>query len=197
MPHLSTGPLTDGDTLALVAASGLAALLLLWHALGILCCAASRRRPQPRVLLRRARVAPPLARRAAGIATFAIVCTPAIAYADAPTPTTAPATDEPFVRAPAAPVGPDAPAPVPAPVPATPAPPPPAPVAARAHVVVPGDNLWRIASDEVARVRGVTRPTDAAIVPYWHAVVEQNRATLRSGDPSLIYPGEIVTLPAL
>jgi hypothetical protein len=193
MPYLSTSPLTDGDTLALVAASGLVALLLLWHALGIRCCAASRRRPQQRVLHRLARVAPPWARRAAGVATFAIVLTPAIAHAAAPTPTTEAATDEPFVRAPAAPVGPDAPAPVPA----TPAPPPPAPEAARGHVVVPGDNLWRIASDEVARVRAVTHPTDAAIVPYWHAVVEQNRATLRSGDPSLIYPGEIVTLPAL
>ena len=36
----------------------------------------------------------------------------------------------------------------PAPVPAPPAPPAPAPVSARTHVVVPGDNLWRIATDE-------------------------------------------------
>jgi len=28
-------------------------------------------------------------------------------------------------------------------------------------------------------------------------VVDANRATLRSGDPSLIYAGEIVVLPAL
>ncbi len=193
MPHLDTGPLRDGDALALLTAIGLAALLLLWHALGLLCCAASRWRPAWRALVPLARVAPPLARRVAGVATFAIVCTPAIAHADAPTPTTAPVADEPFVRAPAAPVAPDAPAPVPA----TPAPPVPVPVAARTHVVMPGDNLWRIAATEVARATGVARPTDAAIVPYWHAVIERNRPTLRSGDPSLIFPGEIVTLPAL
>ena len=74
-----------------------------------------------------------------------------------PTPTTAPAADEPFVRAPAAPVAPDAPAPVPAP----PAPPAPAPVPARTHVVVPGDNLWRIAhrGARARQWRGAPDPT--------------------------------------
>jgi hypothetical protein len=196
MLHLDAGPWHDGDTLALVTAVGLAALLLLWHALGLVCCAASRWRPERRALRRLARVAPPLARRAAGIATFAIVCTPAIAHADTPTTITAPAADEPFVRAPSPLVAPDAAAPDPAPAPA-PTAAAPAPPAARTHVVAVGDNLWRIAAAELARIHGGERPTDAVVVPYWHAVIEQNRATLRSGDPSLIYPGEIVTLPAL
>ncbi|GIU88137.1 MAG: hypothetical protein KatS3mg009_2652 [Acidimicrobiia bacterium] len=69
------------------------------------------------------------------------------------------------------------------------------PDAARHHVVVAGDNLWRIAAAEVARVTGAARAPDAAVLPYWRAVVAANRATLRSGDPSLVYPGEVVTLP--
>jgi hypothetical protein len=204
MPHIDAGTLhsllTDGDQLALVTASGLAGALLLWHGLGLACCAASRCRPQRRMLARLAVAAPPLARRVAGIATFTIALAPTVAHADAATPltpksTTMTAADEPFVRAPAAPV---APAPAPAPSVSTSTPPAPAPPpAVRAHVVTPGDNLWRIAAAEVARVTGRAHPRAAAIVPYWHAVIQQNRATLRSGDPSLIYPGEIVTLPLL
>ncbi len=195
MLPFDTGSLRDGDTLALAAASALATLLLLWHALGLLCCTAARCRPGARSFRHLLRVAPPWVRRAAGIATLAIVCTPAIAHADAPTPASAPTADEPFVRTPAPPAAPDAPAPAPAPAPA--ASPAPRPASARTHVVVPGDNLWRIAADELGRVSGDARPSDAVIVPYWRAVIEQNRATLRSGDPSLIFPGEIVALPAL
>jgi nucleoid-associated protein YgaU len=62
-------------------------------------------------------------------------------------------------------------------------------------VVVPGDNLWQIARAEVIRTSGADRPADSQIAPYWQRVVEANRSTLRSGDPSLIFPGEVVTLP--
>ena len=92
-----------------------------------------------------------------------------------------------------APVPPPAPAPapsLPAPVPAGPSP------TARTHVVVAGDNLWRIAANELARTTGVADRRIARSFPYWRAVIDANRATLRSGDPSLIFPGEIVTLPA-
>ena len=65
----------------------------------------------------------------------------------------------------------------------------------RIHVVVPGDNLWQIARAEVARASGTYQPSDAQIAPYWHKVVAENRTTLRSGDPSLIFPGEVVELP--
>ena len=61
-------------------------------------------------------------------------------------------------------------------------------------VVRPGDNLWLIARARLEHVSGV-RPTDAQVARYWSAVIAANRATLRSGDPSLIYPGEIVALP--
>jgi nucleoid-associated protein YgaU len=60
---------------------------------------------------------------------------------------------------------------------------------------VAGDNLWQIARAEVIRAGGADRPADAQIAPYWQRVVEANRSTLRSGDPSLIFPGEVVTLP--
>ena len=50
---------------------------------------------------------------------------------------------------------------------------------------------------EVARSTGEAQPADTRIVPYWRRVIATNRATLRSGDPSLIFPGELVTLPTL
>jgi hypothetical protein len=69
------------------------------------------------------------------------------------------------------------------------------PTRARVHVVVPGDNLWKIARVEVTRVSGSDRVDDAHVAGYWQRVIAANRSTLRSGDPSLIFPGEVVTLP--
>jgi hypothetical protein len=63
-------------------------------------------------------------------------------------------------------------------------------------VVVPGDNLWRIASAHLTAPRGGP-VADDEVVSYWRTVVAANRATLRSGDPNLIFPGELVTLPPL
>jgi hypothetical protein len=62
--------------------------------------------------------------------------------------------------------------------------------------VVRGDNLWRIAAVAVAHQLG-RAPRDDEIVGFWRRVVDVNRATLRSGDPNLIYPGEQVALPPL
>jgi hypothetical protein len=39
-------------------------------------------------------------------------------------------------------------------------------------------------------------PTAAEITPVWVEVIAANRDRLRSGDPDLIFPGEIVVLPA-
>ncbi len=30
---------------------------------------------------------------------------------------------------------------------------------------------------------------------YWVVVIEANRSRVRSGDPDLIYPGEVIVLP--
>jgi len=63
------------------------------------------------------------------------------------------------------------------------------------YEVQPGDSLWRIAERRIAAV--APHDSEATIARYWALVVDANRATLRSGDPSLIYAGEIVVLPAL
>jgi resuscitation-promoting factor RpfA len=84
-----------------------------------------------------------------------------------------------------APVGPPpttVPEPVPAPPPLTRAP-------VTSHVITPGDHLWSIAAAHLGAV------TAAEIAPYWRRVVEHNRSRLRSGDPNLVYPGEIIELP--
>ena len=81
-----------------------------------------------------------------------------------------------------------------APVPATP---PPAPTAGATHTVARGEHLWSIAARQVATATGKP-PADLApadIAPYWLRVVEVNRPGLRSGNPNLVYPGEVVELP--
>src|SRR6266508_2277264 len=86
------------------------------------------------------------------------------------------------------------PAPDPSPVPAEPAPPPaaspptpPAPIGAP-YVVAPGDSLWTIAANRTA---------GDEVDAYWTRLVDANRDTLRSGNPNLIYPGEVLELPPL
>lgn len=89
------------------------------------------------------------------------------------------------------------PAPVPPSVPVGPAVPA-APPAPGRHVVATGDSLWTIAAAHLAGLTGRDRAAlgDHEIAPYWARVVDVNRAALRSGNPDLIYPGEIVDLPA-
>ena len=61
-------------------------------------------------------------------------------------------------------------------------------------VVEPGDHLWKISASHLEEV--LERPAEPAeIDPYWRVVIETNRALLKSGDPDLIYPGEVITLP--
>ena len=63
------------------------------------------------------------------------------------------------------------------------------------HAVVrPGDNLWLIARAALVRA-SARQPGEAEIARYWRLVIAANRSTLRSGDPSLVFPGEVVTLP--
>lgn len=87
----------------------------------------------------------------------------------------------------------------PAPAAPPPASAPPAPSASPVRTVVPGESLWSIAATHLASSTG----RDVAAIPvaevalYWVRVCDANRSTLRSGDLDLIYPGEVVTLPAL
>ncbi len=60
--------------------------------------------------------------------------------------------------------------------------------------IVAGDNLWTVAQEHLRRVLGRT-PTDAETATYWVEVIAANVASLRSGDPDLIYPGEVVVCP--
>lgn len=61
-------------------------------------------------------------------------------------------------------------------------------------VVQPGDHLWKISashlSDSLDRAA-----EDSEIAPYWRLIIAENRDDLRSGNPDLIFPGEIVALP--
>jgi hypothetical protein len=128
---------------------------------------------------------------------------PALAAgAGAPPPTAEVEIDVRSGRADAAPPPPVEPTTVPEPAP-TPAPlPAPAPpveeLAVHAeHVVAPGESLWSIAADELART--TARPTasiaDAEIAAYWVEVMAANHGRLASSDPNLIFPGETILLP--
>jgi prophage tail gpP-like protein len=57
------------------------------------------------------------------------------------------------------------------------------PTAGRPYTIVPGDNLSRIAAAAYGSPR------------EWRKIWKANKATLRSGDPNLIFPGEVLWLP--
>jgi LysM domain len=67
------------------------------------------------------------------------------------------------------------------------------------HRVVPGDNLWTIAAQHLVHELDVraSHLSNRRIAIYWLKVVSANRDSLRSGDPDLIYPGEVVKLPPI
>jgi hypothetical protein len=202
-PPLTGSVWSGGDdlTLAVAWAVALAASAWLFVASGTCVVALGLARPQ---LARR--LAPALPFGIRSLVEVAIVGSCAVLPA-LPAPALGPprvsavvVDDEPVVRAPETPAR-ETPAPVetapiprtapaPAPTPSTP------PLSTRRSrvVVAPGDNLWLIARASLTDALG-GRPHDADVERYWHALIAQNRSTLRSGDPSLIFPGEIVTLP--
>jgi prophage tail gpP-like protein len=57
------------------------------------------------------------------------------------------------------------------------------PVAGRPYTIVPGDNLSKIAAAAYGNPR------------EWRTIWKANKAKLRSGNPNLIFPGEILWLP--
>ena len=68
--------------------------------------------------------------------------------------------------------------------------------ATQTRVVQAGDSLWSISAEHL-ETSGVGNPTEATIAAYWIEVLSANMSDLRSGDPDLIFPGEIVSLPPL
>jgi nucleoid-associated protein YgaU len=64
------------------------------------------------------------------------------------------------------------------------------PVSLDQVVVARGDHLWKISERHI----DATSP-GLGVAPYWLEVIDLNRPGLRSGDPDLIYPGEVIVLP--
>lgn len=64
------------------------------------------------------------------------------------------------------------------------------------YTVVPGDNFWVIAERHLETQLGRQASLDE-IRTYWLKVIDANRSVIRSGDPNLIFPGEVFTLPAV
>jgi nucleoid-associated protein YgaU len=203
-PPLTGAFWSRGDDLALAVAWGVALAASAWLTLATGACVIALGFARPQLARRIAPGLPCAVRRLVEIAIvsscIALPAVPALAAGPLPAPH-AYVTDQPVVRT-AVPV-PRAvvPATIPAPVipavvvPAVVVPPVVVPPAAARHVVVrAGDNLWLIARATLGRGRA-GNPTDTDVARYWRAVIAANRATLRSGDPSLIFPGEMITLP--
>ena len=104
---------------------------------------------------------------------------------------TTPPAPPPSTTAPPSGGGNQAPAPAPQPAPPGQSQP------ARSHRVVQGDNLWTISRDHIAAVtnRRSSDLSDHEIATYWLRVIAVNRSALRSGNPDLIFPGELIMLP--
>lgn len=57
-----------------------------------------------------------------------------------------------------------------------------------------GDNLWKISARHIeAHLRRSAETSEVS--RYWRRVVAGNRESIRSGNPDLIYPGEVISLP--
>lgn len=63
-------------------------------------------------------------------------------------------------------------------------------------VVRSGDDMWNLAEGRLASLLG-RRATDSEIAPYWLRVIGANLDRIRSGDPDLIFPGEVLVLPPI
>jgi hypothetical protein len=57
------------------------------------------------------------------------------------------------------------------------------------------DHLWSLSERHLQQVLGRPPLGEHEITRYWLQVIETNRGTIRSGNPDLIYPGEVITLP--
>jgi len=188
-PALTGTTWSRGDDLAVAVAWLVAVAASAWLFVATGACVVALGFARPRLARRLAPTLPFGIRRLVEVAIVGscLGITPLPAPALGPARIAAVVVDEPVVRTPEIPV-PPIPAPSPAPVV-------PAPSEIDERVVVrAGDSLWLIARASLTRIHG-SRPDDTDVARYWRAVIAANRSTLRSGNPSLIFPGEIVALP--
>ncbi len=61
-------------------------------------------------------------------------------------------------------------------------------------IVRPGDNLWDLAARRIQNALG-RDVGDFEVAPYWIEVILANQQRIKSGDPDLIHPGEVILLP--
>lgn len=64
------------------------------------------------------------------------------------------------------------------------------------HLVATGDHLWNIAESTLEASLGRS-PDSSELGTYWRKLIDANQEMLLSGDPSLIYPGETLTIPPM
>ncbi len=210
-PGLGSHFWAHGDDLALAATWLVAVVAAAWLLLTTSACVIALGLGRPRLALVLTPTFPSGIRRLVEVAIVAAcVAIPALpAGAATPSPSSIPVlADQPVVREPTAPAptptftttptAPHAVTPATTSTTSTTTPPRPTPAATtRSRVVVrPGDNLWTVARAALTPT-SARRPTETEVARYWHLVIAANRATLRSGNPSLIFPGEIVALPPI
>jgi hypothetical protein len=58
--------------------------------------------------------------------------------------------------------------------------------------VAPGDHLWRIAEETLAK--GGASPSEREVEHYWRRLIDANRGAIGS-NPDLIHPGMLLSLP--
>ncbi len=61
-------------------------------------------------------------------------------------------------------------------------------------IVRSGEHFWSIATSHVGDTLGHP-PTAPQVVEYWKTLVAANLSVIRSGNPDLIHPGEVLELP--
>ncbi len=61
-------------------------------------------------------------------------------------------------------------------------------------IVRSGEHFWSIATSHVGHTLGHP-PTAPQVVEYWKSLVDANLEVIRSGNPDLIHPGEVLELP--
>ncbi len=185
-----------GDELAVTTAWALAVLSCAWLVVVSAVCELGLRHRTRSVARVGTRLAPGFVRRLVEVAIVGSVVAGSVipAGASGDRARTPPARDEPVVRSPAPSVDGHRTGPTVTPAPVAPAPVASPPAPARTYAVRADDNLWRISRAALIE-RGNAAPDDSTIARYWQAVIAANRATLRSGNPNLIFPGELVALP--